>query len=197
MTGPWDDTWRRLRDWVDGSVRAERLAAQIILGAGAGYQNIDPSHPLGGPDQAHDATVMKDGDKWIMAVYFPPSRVTFGKVRKKVRDDAKGVSAHGARGLAFVTNQPLTVTNRRELERMLLPHILDVFHLERIGTILNTPAMHSVREQFLGVPAPGRTTGMLSLHIHAPGGAGGNSVFGGAGGGGGSFGGSGGSGGHR
>lgn len=69
MTTRWDETWHRLREWTDGPGKSERLAAQILLEEG--YESLDPSHPLGGPDGAKDAVCVKSGKKFIMAVYFP------------------------------------------------------------------------------------------------------------------------------
>ncbi len=58
-----DETWHRLREWTNGQPASERLAAQILLHER--YTELDPSHPLGGPDGAKDALVQKDGERWI------------------------------------------------------------------------------------------------------------------------------------
>ena len=63
-----DETWHRLREWTYGQAQSERLAAQLLLSEG--FTDLDPSHPLGGPDGKKDAICRKDCEKWIMAVYF-------------------------------------------------------------------------------------------------------------------------------
>ena len=42
-----DETWHRLREWTSAQPPSERLAALVL--EASGYQEIDPSHPLGGP----------------------------------------------------------------------------------------------------------------------------------------------------
>ncbi len=101
--GRWDETWHRLREWTNGQGPSERLAAQILVSEG--YRDLDPSHPLGGPDGGKDATCTKDGEKWIMAVYFPRGQQTLATIKDKLLNDADGVTRNGAEGLAFVTNQ--------------------------------------------------------------------------------------------
>jgi hypothetical protein len=49
--------------------RLERLSGHILKAEG--YESIDPSHPLGGPDQGADAMRVKHGQRWVMASYFP------------------------------------------------------------------------------------------------------------------------------
>lgn len=80
-----------------------------------GYADIEPSHPLGGPDGSSDAMLTKNGRTWIMAVYFPQGAMPFRDVKKKVLDDYPGVAANRADGMAFVTNQHLTRGERKAL----------------------------------------------------------------------------------
>src|SRR5262249_39734697 len=89
-----DETWHRLRDWTRGQPRSEELAALILLSQG--FTDLDPSHPRGGPDGGKDATCMKDGMRWIMAVYFPTKPQKFNAIRKKFLADLRGVQANGA-----------------------------------------------------------------------------------------------------
>jgi hypothetical protein len=63
-----DETWHRLREWTTGQA-SEHLAAHIL--AREGFESLDPSHPLGGPDGGKDAVCKRAGEKWIMACYFP------------------------------------------------------------------------------------------------------------------------------
>lgn len=141
----WDETWRRLRTWTDGQGPSERLAAQILLADG--YRDLDPSHPLGGPDGGCDAVATKDGERWVMAVYFPREKQPIGKVKTKLRDDFAGVASNDAYGLVFVTNQELTLGERGELAAS-VDGPLELYHLERVTSILDQPRMGPVRRQF-------------------------------------------------
>ena len=67
-----DETQIRLLDWRQGQTPSEYLAA-LILDA-EGYKDIDPSHPLGGPDGGRDGHCTKNGEPWTWAVYFPRGR---------------------------------------------------------------------------------------------------------------------------
>jgi hypothetical protein len=107
MSDRWDETWHRLREWTNGQGQSERLAAQVLLGEG--YTDLDPSHPLGGPDGAKDALCRRDGKTWIMAAYFPRGQQALGAIRSKFLSDLRGVASNSAHALAFVTNQELTV----------------------------------------------------------------------------------------
>jgi hypothetical protein len=148
VSSRWDETWHRLRDWTNGQGPSERLAVQLLLADG--YEGVDPSHPLGGPDGLKDALCQKDGKRWIMAVYFPTGQKTFGALKNKLLADLTGVGANEAYGLAFVTNQELKLAERERLvAKVGVP--LDLFHLERVTAILDQPRMASVREQFLRI----------------------------------------------
>lgn len=143
----WDETWHRLREWTNGHAPSERLAAQILLSEG--YRNLDPSHPLGGPDGCQDASCVKDGETWVMAVYFPRGQQKPSVIKEKFLHDLCGVAKNGAIGLVFVTNQELSNAEKGLLRRAAAPASVDLFHLERITAILDKPAMAPVRKQFL------------------------------------------------
>ncbi len=149
MTSRWDETWHRLRDWTNGQAPSERLAAQILLSDG--YTGLDPSHPLGGQDGTKDAIAEKAGKRWLMAVYFPRSQQAFKHVKRKFRDDLAGVASNKADAMAFVTNQELKLAEREALKQAADSVPVELYHLERITTILDTPAMVGVRKQFLGI----------------------------------------------
>ena len=149
MTDRWDETWHRLREWTNGQARSERLAAQILLHEG--YNSLDPSHPLGGQDGGKDAVCQKRGQKWLMAVYFPRGQKDFKEIENKLLDDLKGVNSNQADALAFVTNQELRLAERQSLQKAAGIIPIELFHLERITTILDKPEMISVRKQFLGI----------------------------------------------
>lgn len=149
MTSRWDETWHRLRDWTNGQAPSERLAAQILLSDG--FTGLDPSHPLGGKDGTKDAVAEKGGKRWLMAVYFPRSQQAFKHIKRKFRDDLKGVASNKADALAFVTNQELRLAEREALMNAAGSVPVELYHLERITSILDTPAMVGVRKQFLGI----------------------------------------------
>ena len=149
MTYRWDETWHRLRDWTNGQGPSERLAAQILIHEG--YNSLDPSHPLGGKDGGKDAVCQKGGQQWLMAVYFPRGQQDFNEIKKKLLNDLKGVTSNQAGALAFVTNQELRLGERQDLQIAAGKIPIELFHLERIATILDKPEMISVRKQFLGI----------------------------------------------
>lgn len=149
----WDETWHRLREWTAGQAPSERLSAQVLQDQG--FKEVDPSHPLGGTDAGADALAERDGERWVMAVYFPRGQQEFATIKKKFLDDFAGVASNDAAAMAFVTNQEL-----RRAERRLLAQAVDklvwIYHLERVVAILDQPRMHSVRQQFLGIEATGQ-----------------------------------------
>ena len=147
----WDETWHRLLFWTDSSGKSERLAAQILLSDN--YSNLEPSHPLGGPDSKKDATVYRRNKKWVMAAYFATGPKNFKSVLKKAQGDSKGVKLNNAYGLVFITNQELSLTERNKLKKALgVP--VDLYHLEKIVAILDQPHLNSLRYQFLGIRGP-------------------------------------------
>lgn len=148
-----DETWHRLREWTAGQTPSERLAAQVL--DFLGYEAIDPAHPLGGPDGGADALVVKGGERWVMAVYFPRGQQTIGEITNKFVSDLSGakVKAPDIVGFAFVTNQELTLAQRRDLCAHGDAVEVDLIHLERLTMILDTPRMSQVRAQFLDISA--------------------------------------------
>ncbi len=149
MSARWDETWHRLQEWTNGQAQSERLAAQILLSEG--YCDLDPSHPLGGPDGAKDALCQKNGKSCVMAVYFPRGQQPFRAIKRKFRDDLLGVSSNKADALAFVTNQELSLSQRQALKKVAGVVHVDLYHLERITVILDKPIMSPVRKQYLGI----------------------------------------------
>jgi len=162
MTARWDETWHRLREWTNGQGPSERLAAQILINEG--FANVDPSHPLGGPDGGRDALSQKLGKTWVMAAYFPRGQQTLGTIKSKLLQDLVGVAANGAHALAFVTNQELPLAERESLVSAAGDIPVELYHLERITTILDAPPMASVRKQFLGISSADEDR-LLALQI--------------------------------
>lgn len=171
-----DETWHRLRDWTYSFTPSERLAAQILHHEG--FSAIDPSHPLGGKDGGQDARCMYAGEPWSMAVYFPRGEKNYKDIKNKFQDDTKKVKGQNSKGIAFVTNQELRLSERKELEASATPLKVELFHLERVAGILDRPEMESVKRQYLSIHTGSTPT------INNLGGTGGNAPGAGGGGGG-------------
>ncbi len=143
------ETWRRLREWDRGQAPSERMAAHILRVEG--YETIDPSHPLGGQDGLKDIVCVKDKVKFIGACYFPRGQQNFSSISNKFLDDLEGVNRNDADGIAFVTNQELTLAERVELTEKAGSAKVDLFHLERIASILDSPRCYGLRLEFLDI----------------------------------------------
>lgn len=183
----YDETWHRLLEWTKGQTPSERLAAQVLIYEK--FTSLDPSHPLGGPDGGKDALARREGRTFAMAVYFPRGRQSFSAIASKFRSDLAGAIKSGADGIAFVTNQELTLGEREELAETAGTMVTELFHLERLTTILDDPSMAKVREQFLDIAAdqapPLQLGGIGGLALGSGGGGGaaiGGNASGGAGG---------------
>lgn len=143
------ETWHRLLEWDRGQGPAERLAAILLYHDG--FQNIDPSHPLGGRDGQKDIVFFEKDSKWIAGVYFPRGQQSFKDIKDKFLDDFKGVAANQASGFAFITNQELRLAERQTLKEVDTSINIVVYHLERIATMLNTPVNYGARLEFLDI----------------------------------------------
>jgi hypothetical protein len=115
-----------------------------------GFTDIDPIHPLGGPDGGADALARRDGKRWVMAVYFPLGQQSFNEIKNKFVADSTGVERNKAEAFVFVTNQHLTRAERTALETA-VGFSVELFHLERVAHVLDRPNMQSVRQQYLGI----------------------------------------------
>lgn len=144
-----NETWFRLREWTKGQTPAERLAGHILRAEG--FNSIDPSHPLGGKDGLKDIICDRDGKKWIGAAYFPRGQQSLKIIRDKFLDDLKGVAANRVEGMAFVTNQELTLGERKKLKGSAGEVEIEIFHLERITSILDSPKCYGIRLEFLDI----------------------------------------------
>lgn len=141
------ETWFRLLEWDKGQTPAERLAAIILTNEG--FRNIDPSHPLGGKDGLKDMVISYNGARWIGAVYFPRGQQDFSEIKNKFIHDLDGVKKNGANGIAFVTNQELRLAERKDLSEIDANVDVQIYHLERIASLLNSPQYYGVRMEFL------------------------------------------------
>jgi hypothetical protein len=143
------ETWRSLLEWDKGQAPSERLAGHILRADG--FESIDPSHPLGGPDGLRDIVCAREGKQWIGAAYFPRGRQTFNAISTKFEGDLEGVAKNNVTGLAFVTNQELTLGQREKLLESAKGTEVELFHLERIASILDSPRCYGIRLDFLDI----------------------------------------------
>lgn len=117
--------------------------------------------------------------KFVMAVYFPRGHQTFKSIKDKFRTDLAGAKKAGAGGIAFVTNQELTLSVREQLNRLAAPLVAEIYHLERITSILDQPDMADVRSQFLDIGEEAALIQLGGQGGQAPGaGGGGGGAFG-------------------
>lgn len=144
-----DETWNRLLNWTKGQKSSERLAAHIL--SSEGFKSIDPSHPLGGKDGLKDIISIKDNIQWIAAAYFPRGQKEIKKIIQKFNSDLNGITKNDISALTFITNQELTLSNRKQLKEIGKPYTVEIYHLERITHILDTPKNYGVRLEFLDI----------------------------------------------
>ena len=143
------ETWHRLLEWDRGQAASERLAA-LILKVG-GYKEVDPSHPLGGKDGLKDICLSYEGNRWIAGVYFPRGQQKFNEIKDKLIHDIQGVKKNNAKGLVFITNQELKLSERIALNNLKNDNDLKIIHLESLANILNTPNNYGIRMEFLDI----------------------------------------------
>ncbi|WP_155987079.1 MULTISPECIES: hypothetical protein [unclassified Mycobacterium] len=149
-----DETHKRLLDWTYGQPPSERLAAQVL--AAEGYEDVDPSHPLGGRDGGRDGECKRKGGKGVWAVYFSRGQnPTLTKIKNKLKADIDEARQHKPKFLVFVTNQEVGLADRETLRALGGDVEIELLHLERVAGVLDRPHMAQVRQQFLGIPAIG------------------------------------------
>lgn len=86
-----------------------------------------------------------------MAVHFPTEPRPFAAIERKFVDDFAGVARNQAVGMAFVTNQRLSESERDELHNAVFGQV-DIFHVDRVAAILDRVGMEHVRGRFLTLP---------------------------------------------
>ncbi len=139
-----------IRNWRFGSVQAERLCAALLhLEL---YEDIDPQHPLGGPDGLKDVLCKRDGKLWVAAAFFPTTAPTFNQIKDKFVHDSVGMRANGATAIAFFVNQRLTIGERQELQSQVPQNEVEVYHLERIRDLVDSPKGCGIRLEYLRIP---------------------------------------------
>jgi hypothetical protein len=158
-----DETQHRLLAWSSDSAAAERLAAQVLLGHR--FQDVDPSHPYGGPDGGRDAVFKRNNDLWVMAVYFPRHKHPFSEIKAKFKSDLDGATKHHPKGIAFVTNQEITLAERDELTALAPDIEVEIFHMERVAAFLDQPSMGELRQKFGLHPRYSRWRSTQGRHV--------------------------------
>lgn len=143
------ETFNRLLNWDRGQAPSERLAAIIL--SKEGFKGVDPSHPLGGKDGLKDMVLSFNGKRWIGAVYFPRGQQSFSDIKSKFTHDLSGIDTNNAEGFAFVTNQELRLSERKILTEISPKVDIQIYHLERIASLLNTPSCYGIRMEFLDI----------------------------------------------
>jgi len=139
-----------LRDWRYGNTQAERLCAALLHLES--FEDVDPQHPLGGPDGLKDVRCKRNGKVWIAGAYFPPTPASFKDIEAKFEHDFAGVAANGADGFAFFVNQPLTIGERELLHAKAGAAPLEIYHLERMRSLLDSPKGCGIRLEYLRIP---------------------------------------------
>jgi hypothetical protein len=137
--------------WREGQVKAERLCANLL--DLDGFHSIDPQSPLGGPDGIKDIVCEKNGWKYIGAAYFPTTAQNFNSIKEKFEHDLEGVTKNQAEGIAFLTNQKLTISERDQLIKIAsnLDQKAIIYHNERIRVLLDSPIGFALRLEYLGI----------------------------------------------
>lgn len=144
------ETWHRLVNWDKEQAPSERLSAQILISEK--FESVDPSHPLGGRDGLKDIICTKEGKKYITGCYFPRGQETLNNIKKKFSEDAEGLVKNSVEGFIFITNQELRLGERDELISLIDSKFeVILYHLERLATLLNSPANYGIRLEFLDI----------------------------------------------
>jgi len=143
-----DETWFRLQNWSKGQKAAERISAHILKSEL--YHSVDPSHPLGGRDGGKDILCAKNTKKFVGAVYFPRGQKNLSEIKRKFDGDALGVTKNDADGLIFITNQELLLSQRTQLASS-VDYDVEIYHLERVSSILDQPANYGIRLEYLDI----------------------------------------------
>lgn len=91
------------------------------------------------------------GSHWIGAVYFLRRQKTFKDIQTKFEHDVQGVHSNDSEGIIFFTNQELTLSERKKLSQIDTSIDIQIYHLERIATLLNTPTNYGIRMEFLDI----------------------------------------------
>lgn len=144
-------TAKLLANWEDGSGNAERLCSDLLRLDD--FEDIDPQHPLGGPDGGKDILCSKRANTFVAAAHFPTQSIKFAETQKKFRDDLEASLNHKRDGFIFLTNQRLSVGERSILEQVAASKGKRclIYHRERLRVMLDSPSGYGLRLRHLGV----------------------------------------------
>jgi hypothetical protein len=67
-----------LRDWRYGNTQAERLCAALLHLES--FEDVNPQHPLGGPDGLKDVRCNRNGKMWIAAAFGSLDEITSASI---------------------------------------------------------------------------------------------------------------------
>ena len=99
-----------------------------------------------------DVLCRKDGLSWVAAAYFPPTPATLRDIESKFEHDFGGVAANNAQAFAFFVNQPLTIGERQQILRLAGQTRTELYHLDRIRSLLDAPKGCGIRLEYLRIP---------------------------------------------
>lgn len=147
MTHTSVDVRSLLTIWGKGSTESEYLSSDILRIEG---YLTDPSSPQGGPDGKKDLVCVRENVKFVAACWFPNNSNTksFDDAKSKFEHDLSGVKSNQASGFIFITNMHLTLSDRKALTQIAQANgcgITEIFHLERIRAILDSPQGYGTR----------------------------------------------------
>lgn len=143
-----NNTYQILINWDKGQAFSERMASKIL--DIENFTEIDPQNPIGGRDGKKDIICYKNGNKYVVGCYFPNGQKTFKEIEDKFNDDIKGVKYNKASGFIFITNQKITPSERVELSTG-KSFDVNIFHGERVCSILDSPKGYGIRLEYLGI----------------------------------------------
>lgn len=94
-------------------------------------------------------------------MYFPRGQQDFKTIKNKFLDDFQKAETQQppVERFLFITNQELRLAEREDLPEQAGDIDVDLYHLERIAALLDSPEMQTVKSQFLGIegdPSDGR-----------------------------------------
>ena len=152
-----EETWQRLLNWAYSPETAAFLTEQVLLDQG--FTHLPPDHPLAdaaGADAASCELYVKDGQRWLVATHFALAQHSFEQVKSQFLEQVTALAHISVNGLVFLTNQELSRNERIALKQLCTFALLEVFDLDRIATIIDSPRLGQARQRVLypeSVPA--------------------------------------------
>jgi hypothetical protein len=162
MEMPIPTTEERLRHYLDANqVQRERMCLALLPLLGP-YTRGRPRRPKGGPDGARDVEAIHEGKTLVWgAVGFRNGggldEVARRDAEEKFKSDLDNALKENPslEGFVFFTNVDLTPTRKENLTKYAQAKnikIIDIFDLELLRHVLDSPEGLIARLQFLGIP---------------------------------------------